>query len=94
MPDSGRVAGAVGFLVGAVSVTLLFLFVSIVAIPLAAGGAGIAYLAVGWTGPSSTPTGAAQLGLGLGLLFGLPLFLIVGLFLQTAALLLSVAPSG
>lgn len=68
--------------------------VSLVAIPFAAAGAGIAYLAVGRTGATSTPTDAAQLGLGLGLLFGLPLYFIVGIFVETVALFLHVAALG
>ena len=69
MADTARIPLAVGFLVVAVSVMLLFQTISLVAVGFVAAGAGLAWLALRYSADLSAATNAAQLGLGLGFLF-------------------------
>jgi hypothetical protein len=94
MADNARIPLAVGFLVGAVSVTLLFQTISTVALVMVAAGGGLAWVSVRYSPDFSSPKNAAQLGLGLGFLFGLPVYYVLATIIMTVDLLLTAAPGG
>jgi hypothetical protein len=94
MADNARIPLLVGFLVGAVSVTLLFHVISLVAIGFVAAGGGLAWLSVRYSADLSSATDAAQLGLGLGFLFGLPVYFVLVTVVATVDLLVTTAPGG
>jgi hypothetical protein len=94
MADTARILLAVGFLVGAVSVTLLFQTISLVALGFVAAGAGLAWFSLRYSADLSSATNAAQLGLGLGFLFGLPAYHVLVTFITTVDMLLTAAPGG
>ena len=94
MADNARIPLAVGFLVGAVSVTLLFQTISLVALGFVAAGGGLAWVSVRYSPDLSSPKNAAQLGLGLGSLFGLPVYYVLATINMTVDLLLTAAPWG
>ena len=94
MADNVRIPLAVGFLVGAVSVTLLFQTISTVALVMVAAGGGLAWVSVRYSPDFSSPKNAAQLGLGLGFLFGLPVYFVLVTFVATVDLLVTTAPGG
>ena len=94
MADNARIPLVVGFLVGAVSVTLLFHVISLVAIGFVTADGGLAWLSVRYSADLSSATDAAQLGLGLGFLFGLPVYFVLVTVVATVDLLLTTAPGG
>jgi len=91
MADNARIPLAVGLLVGAVSVTLLFQTISLVAVGFVAAGGGLAWFSVRYSADFSSATNAAQLGLGLGFLFGLPVYYVLVTVITTVDLLLTAA---
>ena len=94
MADKARIPLAVGFVLGAVTVTLLFQTISLVALVMVAGGGGLAWVSVRYTPDLSSPKSAAQLGLGLGFLFGLPVYYVLVTLITTVDLLLNAPPGG
>jgi len=94
MADNARIPLAVGFVVGALTVTLLFQTISTVALVMVAAGGGLAWVSVRYSPDFSSPKNAAQLGLGLGFLFGLPVYYVLGIIIKTVDLLLTAAAGG
>ena len=94
MADNARIPLAVGFVVGALTVTLLFQTISTVALVMVAAGGGLAWVSVRYSPDFSSPTNAAQLGLGLGFLFGLPVYYVLATIIMTVDLLLTAATGG
>ena len=94
MADSAQIPLAVGFVVGAVSVTLLFQTISLVALGFVAAGGGLAWVSVRYSPDFSLPKNVAQLGLGLGFLFGLPVYYVLATTIMTVDLLLTAATGG
>ena len=94
MADNARIPLAVGFLVGALTVTLLFQTISTVALVMVAAGGGLAWVSVRYSPDFSSPKNAAQLGLGLGFLFGLPVYYVLATIIMTVDLLLTAATGG
>ena len=74
MVVSGRITATVGFVVGAVSVTLLFVALSLVGLAFVAAGGGLVFLSLRHLDGFSSAKNGAQLGFGLGLLLGLPAY--------------------
>ena len=61
MADNARIPLAVGFLTGALTVTLLFQTIPIVAVGFVAAGGGLAWVSVRYSSDLSSATNAAQL---------------------------------
>jgi hypothetical protein len=74
MVVSGRITATVGVVVGAVSVTLLFVALSLVGLAFVAAGGGLVFLSLRHLDGFSSAKNGAQLGVGLGLLLGLPAY--------------------
>ena len=68
MVVGGRVAAAVGFVVGAGSATLLFAVLSLVGLAFVAAGGGLVFLPLRHLDGFSSAKNGAQLGLGPGFL--------------------------
>jgi len=94
MSDSARIPLAVGFVGGALTLTLLFQTISTVALVMVAAGGGLAWVSVRYSPDFSSPKNAAQLGLGLGFLFGLPVYYVLATIIMTVDLLLTAATGG
>jgi hypothetical protein len=94
MADNARIPLAVGFIVGALTVTLLFQTISTVALVMVAAGGGLTWVSVRYSPDFSSPKNAAQLGLGLGFLFGLPVYYVLATIITTVDLLLTAATGG
>ena len=94
MVVSGRITATVGFVVGAVSVTLLFVVLSLVGLAFVAAGGGLVFLSLRHLDGFSSAKNGAQLGLGLGLLLGLPAYYVLGVLLATVELLLTGGSAG
>ena len=94
MADNARIPLVVGFAVGALTVTLLFQTISTVALVMVAAGGGLAWVSVRYSPDFSSPKNAAQLGLGLGFLFGLPVYYVLATIIMTVDLLLTAATGG
>ena len=94
MADNARIPLEAGFLVGSVSVTLLVQTISLVALGFVAAGGGLAWVSVRYSADLSSAKNAAQLGLGLGFLFGLPVYYVLVTFITTVDLLLTAASGG
>jgi hypothetical protein len=94
MADNARIPIAVGFLVGAVSVTLLVQTISLLALGFVVAGAGLAWVSLRYSADLSSAKNAAQLGLGLGFLFGLPVYSVLVTVITTVGLPLTAAPGG
>ena len=94
MADNARIPLVVGFAVGALTVTLLFQTISTVALVMVAAGGGLAWVSVRYSPDFSSPKNAAQLGLGLGFLFGLPAYYVMATIIMTVDLLLTAATGG
>ena len=93
MVDSDRVALALAFVIGAASVTLLFQALSFVGLVFIVAGGGLSLLSVRHSEDLSSPPSAAQLGLGLGFLFGLPVYYILVVLVSTISLFLTSGPA-
>ena len=94
MADNARIPLVVGFLVGALTVTLLFQTISTVALVMVAAGGGLSWFSVRYSPDFSSPKNAAQLGLGLGFLFGLPVYYVLATIIMTVDLLMTAATGG
>ena len=94
MADNARIPLAVGFIVDAVSGTSLCQTISLVAVGFVAAGGGLAWVSVRYSSDLSSATDAAQLGLGLGFLFALPVYYVLVTLVATVDLLLTAAPEG